>query len=735
MKCISLKAIARSCSQRLSARPRARKQRLIILEQLENRIALSGILNGDFSIGNPSDPNYGWTIQGNASIANGEGILDEGTTVQTQFSQSFTVAPGTTTLEFSIVASDLVSNGAASPPDAFEAALLNSQTNQPLIGPATGLTNTDAFLNIQQTGEVYYAPQVTVPGAGASGSVTSLTFPEQVSVDVSSVPANTQATLYFDLIGFSPATSSVRITAVTVNQGPAPPTVSFTLDPATDSGPIGDNITNFDPVNLIGVTDPNLPVSLETTGNGFINGTTTSDANGHFTFTGVELAQGANSVSVQATNAQGSSVATQTITVDQAAPVGVLESPAPNLTITQDPGYVDVQWTDSGAAPIDPSTFGVGNITVTGVTIDSVQDLGNDLERYSYSQAGPTLTTGPITVTEVAGQVADLAGNTNAQGSQSFTFQPLVVLAPLANSQSVPVPENTVTGITLTGSDPNVPPLPLGFTVSTQPAHGSLSGTAPNLFYMPEVGYFGPDSFQFTDSNGAETGTAATVSIDVVGQPTATGPVGITVSENQSSTFTLTGTDPDSPPLPLTFTVIAQPLHGTLSGTAPLLTYSPDAGYFGDDEFEFIASNGTATSLPETVAITIIGQPSAQSQSVTTTENTGKAITLEGSDPNSPPEALSYTVIVRPAHGTLSGTAPNLVYTPDSGYSGSDSFQFTDTNTFLASPTAIVSITVTPVITSQQPVAVNDYYTTTVNQPLNVGRPGSSPTICRKAPP
>ncbi len=308
---------------------RVRSKRRMLLEQLEERVVLSGLLNGNFSISDPSDSNYGWTTQGNASIANEEGILDEGTTVQTQFSQTFTVAPGTTTLEFTIVASDLVSNGASSPPDAFEAALLNSQTDQPLIGPVTGLSNTDAFLNIQQSGEVYYAPQVTVPGAGASGSVTTLTFPEQISVDVSSVPANTQATLYFDLIGFAPATSSVRITAITVNQGPALPTVSFTLDPATDSGPTGDNITNFDPVNLIGVTDPNLTVSLETTGNGFINGTTTSDTEGHFTFPGVELAQGANTVSVQATNAQGSSMATQTITIDQEVPAGVLESPRP----------------------------------------------------------------------------------------------------------------------------------------------------------------------------------------------------------------------------------------------------------------------------------------------------------------------------------------------------------------------------------------------------------------------
>ena len=283
-------------------------------------------------------------------------------------------------------------------------------------------------MNIQQTGEVYYAPQVTVPGAGVSGSVASLTFPEQISVDVSSVPANTQATLYFDLIGFSPASSVVRVTDVTVNQGPAPPSVSFGLGPATDSGVIGDGITNFDPVTLIGVTDPNLTVSLDTSGNAFNNGTTTSDTNGHFTFTGVTLAKGPNPVSVEAANAQGTTIASQTITIDDQLPTGTLVTPAPNSTTEQDLGYVDIQWSDGGPAPIDSTTFGTGNITVTGVTIDAVQDLGNDLERYEYNLNGGTLSPGLINVSLVAGQVADLAGNMNAAATQSFTYQPAVVL-------------------------------------------------------------------------------------------------------------------------------------------------------------------------------------------------------------------------------------------------------------------------------------------------------------------
>jgi len=674
-----------------SNRGRGRSRRRLFIEQLEDRLAPAGIINGDFAMSNPSDPDYGWTTRGSASIANGEGILDEGTTVQTEFSQTFTIAPGTTTLQFTIVASNLVTNGPNNPPDAFEAALLNTQTDQPLVGPPTGLANTDSFLNIQQTGEVFYAPQATVPGAGASGSVAALQYPEIVTVDLSSVPASTEATLYFDLIGFPPATSSVRITNVDVQQGAAPPPVSFTLDPATDSGIVGDNLTNFDPLNLVGATDPDQTVMLAIGSDGFTDGTTTADANGHFTFTGVTLAEGANTVRVQATNAAGSTIATQTITVDTQPPVGTLVDPTPGSTTNEDLGYVDVQWTDPGPAVIDPSTFGTGNVTITGVTVDQVQDLGNNLERYVYNVAGGTLTAGTINVVEVAGQVADTAANVNAQTTQSFTFQP--VLAPQANSQSVTTAMDTAQAITLTGTDPNIPPLSLTYTVTANPAHGTLSGTAPDLTYTPDTGYYGPDSLQFNVNNGPFNSNVATVSITVVGQPTANAQ-SITTAQSTAASITLTGTDPNTPPLTLTYTVTASPAHGTLSGTAPDLTYTPTAGYFGADSFQFTDSNGVVTSSPATVSITVVGQPTANAQSVTTAQGTSTPITLTGSDPNTPPLALTYTVTASPAHGTLSGTAPALTYTPTAGYFGADSFQFTDSNGVASSSPATVTITV-----------------------------------------
>ena len=66
--------------------------------------------------------------------------------------------------------------------------------------------------------------------------------------------------------------------------------------------------------------------------------------------------------------------------------------------------------------------------------------------------------------------------------------------------------------------------------------------------------------------------------------------------------------------------------------------------------------------------------PVANAQAAATNEDTAKAITLTGSDVDGNP--LTYSVVTQPGHGSLSGTAPNLTYTPAANYNGADSFTF-----------------------------------------------------------
>ena len=85
--------------------------------------------------------------------------------------------------------------------------------------------------------------------------------------------------------------------------------------------------------------------------------------------------------------------------------------------------------------------------------------------------------------------------------------------APVADAQSVTTNESTPKAITLTGSDAGGHALT--FIVTTNPTHGSLSGTAPNLTYHPNANYHGPDSFSFKSHDGLVDSAPATVSITV----------------------------------------------------------------------------------------------------------------------------------------------------------------------------------------------------------------------------
>ena len=124
--------------------------------------------------------------------------------------------------------------------------------------------------------------------------------------------------------------------------------------------------------------------------------------------------------------------------------------------------------------------------------------------------------------------------------------------------------------------------------------------------------------------------------------------------------------------------------------------------------------------------------PTADSQSVATDQRTPLAIALSATDPQG--DTLSYTIVTPPAYGTLSGTPPNLTYTPSSTEcTGSDSFRFRvddgSNDAQCDSAFASVSITVTcnncPVagsqsITTQGPTIINLSYSDPDSDPLTI---------------
>ena len=85
----------------------------------------------------------------------------------------------------------------------------------------------------------------------------------------------------------------------------------------------------------------------------------------------------------------------------------------------------------------------------------------------------------------------------------------------------------------------------------------------------------------------------------------------VTAVVGQGLPITLTGSDFEASPL--TFAVITSPTQGVLSGTAPNLTYTPNAGAGVSDSFTFRANDGSADSAPATVSIDIKRPPTITS--------------------------------------------------------------------------------------------------------------------------
>jgi Big-like domain-containing protein len=107
------------------------------------------------------------------------------------------------------------------------------------------------------------------------------------------------------------------------------------------------------------------------------------------------------------------------------------------------------------------------------------------------------------------------------------------------------------------------------------------------------------------------------------------------------------------------------------------------------------AGNQAMHTVTYTVVPTVTASnaaPVAHEQAVSVPQNTSMPITLAASDANG--DSLTYIVVTSPTHGTLTGTAPNLTYTPTPDYLGTESFTFKANDGKSDSNAAIVSSTV-----------------------------------------
>ncbi|HAT3368351.1 TPA: tandem-95 repeat protein, partial [Citrobacter freundii] len=350
---------------------------------------------------------------------------------------------------------------------------------------------------------------------------------------------------------------------------------------------------------------------------------------------------------------------------------------------------------------------GVGELTIErngGYRFTPVADWNGTAPVVTYTvsdgnDGGTTTATLAITVTPVA-DVKDDSATTHAGVP--------VTIDAIGNDRFVN-PDQAITGV-------------------TQGAHGSVAIENGQLVYTPNAGYVGQDTFTYTVTSGGVTETAAVSVVMTNTVPVADGEIVTTPEDTAIGGELLTNDrDPDGDPLHIAgFTVggqTAQPgdtvqLAGVgaltvnrdgsyrftpvadWNGTAPVVTYTVSDGNDG----------GTATAL---LVITVTPVVDVKDDRATT--HAGDPVTVDalGNDRFVNPDQ-AITGVTQGAHGSVAIENGQLVYTPNAGYVGQDTFTYTVTSGGVTE-TAQVTLEVT----NTPPVAVADKASTLPETPVS----------------
>ena len=345
-----------------------------------------------------------------------------------------------------------------------------------------------------------------------------------------------------------------------------------------------------------------------------------------------------------------------------------------------------------------------GTVTLSGTTITFTPDANfNGTAGFDYT-------------------VSDGNGGTDV-GHVTVTVTP-VPDNPIAVDDNVTVNEdstNNVINVLANDSDPDGDTLTV-IMVGT-PTHGDVTIGPGGVAYTPDPNYVGPDSFTYTIDDGTGRTATATVHITVANvndNPVANDDTATVNEDTANNVINVLANDTDPEGDMLTVTAVTQPANGTVSigiGGANVL-YTPNPDFAGTDTFTYTVDDGNGGTDTATVTVTVTNvneEPDADDDTATVNEDsTNNIIDVLANDTDVDGGTLTVTAVTQGANGTVAvGTGgANVLYTPNAGFVGTDTFTYTISDGQGGSDTATVTVTVANV--NDNPVANDD--TATVNE-------------------
>ena len=430
------------------------------------------------------------------------------------------------------------------------------------------------------------------------------------------------------------------------------------------------NDTDFDPANLtaVVVTEP-------------ANGTLVLNADGSFTYSPDADFFGTDTFTYKANDGElDSNIATVTITVteykDQVIAVDDEYETDEDTTLTiAAPGVlandIDVDLNIMTAGLVTDVQNGTLTLNVDGsFTYDPDPDFyGTDSFEYQLITypAPQSLWTDEATVTITVNPIGDA---------------PVLDLI-----EDATIPEEVEFSFTATATDPDLPDDVLTFSLVGAPDGAAI--TEAGVFTWTPSEEQGPGTYTFTvkvcdDTDPAPLCDEQEVTLTVTEVNTA--PVAqdliATTLEDTPVDVTLVATDAEDDAL--TYAIVDQPAHGTVTLVGTTATYTPALNFNGEDSFTYKANDGLVDSVMAVVTITVTpvnDWPIANDDSYETVTGVLLDVAAPGVLDNDvlldPDEVVSITILDEPQHGTLSmNDDGSFTYTPDAGFMGTDTFRY-----------------------------------------------------------
>jgi hypothetical protein len=266
---------------------------------------------------------------------------------------------------------------------------------------------------------------------------------------------------------------------------------------------------------------------------------------------------------------------------------------------------------------------------------------------------------------------------------QDATATVTVTVTPTALDDAVAVVSGGTAPVDVLANDIGTALVVLG---AGSPSRGTVEVTATGIEYSAATGYSGSDSFTYTLEDAAGSVSTATVAVTVTPQAVTDTPDTLA---GAPITWDPAGNDGGEG---LVVTALTDPAHGTatlnLDGT---VTYTAAPGYSGPDSFTYTATDADGSTVLGSV--TVMVAPLAVGDAVSSESGALTSFDLLGNDSGS---GMLITSFTDPAHGDLAVAPEGMAsYTPEDGFAGADTFDYTAEDSSGQQTTASVTILIT----------------------------------------